>query len=155
MSIVKTRMSADLVTSLKAKDALAVSVLRHTLGTIQSQEKGGKTAVEFNDDQVLAVIAQLVKQRRETAALYVEKGITDQAEKETAEADFLQTYLPAPVSNERIAEAVAEVVDKFNANGPVTGRDFGAIMKDVMALIKNEGSVDGKAVSTAVKNAIN
>lgn len=94
MTDLKTQLSKDLVTNLKAKNALRVSVLRHTIDTIQSQEKAGKTVTEFNDDQVLAVIAQQVKQHRETAALYAEKGIVDAAEKETAEADFLEAYLP-------------------------------------------------------------
>lgn len=154
MTDLKTQLSKDLVTNLKAKNALGVSVLRHTIGTIQSQEKAGKTATEFNDDEVLAVIAKQVKQRRETAALYVEKGIVDAAEKETAEADFLEAYLPSAVSIERIREITNAVISD-RAPAVLSMKDFGSIMKDVMAQAKAEGSVDGKIVSEAVKAAIN
>lgn len=151
MTDLRTRLSKDLVTNLKAKNSLAVSVLRHTIGTVQSEEKAGKTAVEFNDEQVLAVIAKLVKQRRETAALYVEKNLPDVAAKETAEADFLQVYLPVAVSRERIEQIAAGVV---SGREGLTMRDFGAVMKDVMAQAKTEGSVDGKIVSEVVKTFI-
>lgn len=146
MTTLKDTLKADLTVNLKARNELETTTLRSVLGAIQTQEKAGKTAVEFDDAQVEAVLAKELKKRRETAAEYTRVNVLDRAARETAEADFIATYLPEGLSEDEVRAIVTETVAGFEAP---TMRDFGAIMKQVVAQVK--GRADGKLVSELVK----
>lgn len=146
MTTLKDTLKADLTVNLKARNELETTTLRSVLGAIQTQEKAGKTAVEFDDAQVEAVLAKELKKRRETAAEYARVNVPDRAARETAEADFIATYLPEGLSEDEVKAIVADTVAGFDAP---TMRDFGAIMKQVVAQVK--GRADGKLVSELVK----
>ena len=149
MTTIKDTLRADLATNLKARNELETSVLRAVLGEVQSQEKAGKTAVEFDDAKVLEVLGKLVKQRRESATIYTDAGATDRATRETAEADFLAKYLPVQLTDEEVEAYVDAAIATFDAPAM---KDFGAIMKVVVAATK--GRADGKVVSALVKAKI-
>lgn len=146
MTTLKDTLKADLTVNLKARNELETTTLRSVLGAIQTQEKAGKTAVEFDDAQVEAVLAKELKKRRETAAEYARVNVPDRAARETAEADFIATYLPKGLTEDEVKAIVAETVADFDAPSM---RDFGAIMKQVVAQVK--GRADGKLVSELVK----
>lgn len=146
MTTLKDTLKADLTVNLKARNELETTTLRSVLGAIQTQEKAGKTAVEFDDAQVEAVLAKELKKRRETAAEYARVNVPDRAAREQAEADFIASYLPEGLSEDEVKAIVAEVVAGFDAPSM---RDFGAIMKQVVAQVK--GRADGKLVSELVK----
>ncbi len=149
MTSVKDQLRADLNTNLKAHNATETLTLRNVLGAIQSAEKSGKTAVEYTDDQVLALIASEVKKRRGTAEEMlraVELGRADGAEraaKETTEADFLSKYLPEVLTNEEIENIVDSAIASLETP------NFGLVMKTVTAQTK--GRADGRVVSEIVK----
>lgn len=149
MTTVREQLHADLVANMKAHNATETLTLRNVLGAIQSAEKGGKTAVEYNDEQVLAVIASEVKKRRGTAEEMlraVDLGRADGAEraaKETAEADFLSKYLPEVLTTEEIETIVDTAIASLE------NPNFGLVMKAVTAQTK--GRADGRVVSEIVK----
>lgn len=149
MTTLKDQLKTDLTTNLKAHNELETMVLRAVIGEIQTQEKGGKTAVEFDDAKVLDLLARETKKRRDTATVWTDAGVLDRATRETAEADFLAQYLPTPLTQAEVEKAVADAVAAFEAP---TMRDFGAVMKAVVAATK--GRADGKTVSTLVKAAL-
>lgn len=145
----KDHLRKDLTTNLKAHNELEVTVLRSVLGEIQTQEKSGKTAVEFNDKETENILAKEVKKRRDTANIWLEAGILVRAQRETAEADFLATYLPAPLTQKEVTAAVNTALANFKTP---TMRDFGAIMKTVIA--STRGQADGKIISELVKQQL-
>jgi uncharacterized protein YqeY len=146
MTSLKDQLKADLTINLKAHNQLETMVLRAVIGEIQTQEKGGKTAVVFDDAKVLELVAREAKKRRDTAVEWAEAGVLDRATRESAEADFLAQYLPTPLTEAEVEKAVADALAAFEAP---TMRDFGAIMKIVVAATK--GRADGKTVSALVK----
>ena len=149
MTSVKDQLRADLNVNLKAHNVAETLTLRNVLGAIQSAEKSGKTAVEYNDEQVLALIASEVKKRRGTAEEMlraVDLGRPDGAEKaakETAEADFLAKYLPQVLTNTEIEKIVDDAIATLDAP------NFGLVMKTVTSQTK--GRADGRVVSELVK----
>lgn len=141
----RDRLTTDLQTSIKERDSFSTAVLRMVIGDIQSQEKAGKTAQVFDDAAVMTLLSKAVKQRRETAGIYADAGEQERAAKETAEADFISTYLPEPISAEALDALVAETI---TAEGASTRKDMGRVIKAVTA--KVAGRASGKEISTAV-----
>ena len=84
------------IAAMKAKDKAKLNPINLTLADIQNLEIAN--GHEATDEEVLKVIQKGVKTRRETAKLYEDKGLADKAAPETAEADFLETFLPAAAS---------------------------------------------------------
>lgn len=139
----KTRLKQDFMENYKARNQNAVMVLRSVNAAIATEEKSGKTAVEFSDDQVEKLIAREVKKRRATADEFAKVGETERSEKETWEAEFLAQYLPEQLSEDEIRGIVQEVLDEL---GPDAQQ--GMIMKNVMSQVK--GKADGKLVKQVV-----
>jgi uncharacterized protein YqeY len=147
MTTLKETLRNDLTRNLKAHNELETTTLRLVLGEIQRAEKSGNTAVEFNDDKVLELIASEAKKRRGSAAIWVKEGVVDRAERETAEADFLATYLPVQLTTEAIEELVTNAIAELG-----TAANVGQVMKLIVPFTK--GRADGKLVSTIVKEKL-
>ena len=103
------------------------------------------------DEEALKVIQKGVKTRRETAKLYEDKGLADKAAPETAEADFLETFLPAAASDEDYAKAVADAVAEVNPAGP---KDMGRVVKAARAALAGK-TIDGGKLAGLVKAELN
>lgn len=146
MSTLRERLQADLAVNLKARNELPTTVIRSVLGAIQTQEKAGKTAVTFSESDVQAAVTRAVKTRRESAGIYKDAGQVDRAERESAEADFLATYLPAQLSE---AEVIVLVENAIAETGATSAKDFGKVMKAVVQAAS--GATDGKTISALVK----
>ncbi|NMR19742.1 GatB/YqeY domain-containing protein [Cellulomonas fimi] len=145
------RLTADLTTSMKARDAFRTNTLRQVIAAVRTAEKAGPVAQELTDDQVRAVLASEVKKRRESADIYSGAGAADRATNETAEADLIETYLPAALTD---AQLDAVVADAVAATGATSMRDMGAVMKAANAAASGLGRVDGKALSQRVRQAL-
>jgi uncharacterized protein len=139
---VKDSITADMKEAMKARDQVRLDTLRSVLSafTYKRVEAGHDLA----DDEQLAVVQKLVKQRADSIAEYSKAGRTDLVDKETRERDILQVYLPAQKS----PEEVREVVKTALAGIPQEGRNQGAAMKVVMPLLK--GLADGNIVRQIV-----
>ena len=145
------RLTADLTASMKDRDAFRTNTLRQAIGAVRAAEKSGPAVRELTDEQVQGVLAAEVKKRRDTAGIYTGAGATDRAETETAEADLLESYLPAAVSAEQLDAVVAEAIAATGATGM---RDMGAVMKAATASAAALGRVDGKELSQRVRQAL-
>jgi uncharacterized protein len=139
---VKDSITADMKDAMKARDQVRLDTLRSVLSafTYKRVEAGHDLA----DDEQLAVVQKLVKQRADSISEYTKAGRTDLVDKETRERDILQVYLPAQKS----PEEVREVVKTALAGIPQEGRNQGAAMKVVMPLLK--GLADGNIVRQIV-----
>lgn len=150
MSNLKQKLNSDLAVNLKARNELETTTLRNVIGEIQRAEKSGKTAVEFTDADVLDFLNREVKKRRETAKEFATVGAVERATRETAEADFLSAYLPAPLTSEQLATIVDEAIAEVGATDV---KAFGQVMKLVTAKTKNQA--DGKVISELVRSKLN
>ena len=145
----KTSMQQDLTTAMKQRDELTTATLRMALTAVTNEEVSGKQARELSDDEVLGVLRRELKKRREAADAYDQAGRTESAERERAEAEVLQRYLPAQLSDDELAELAAAAVAEVGASGP---GDLGRVMKVVQPRVA--GRADGGRVEAAVRAAL-
>ena len=140
------RLTADLTTSLKARDTLRTSTLRQVIGAVRNEAKAGTVERELTEDEVLAVLARESKKRRESAQIYTDAGAADRAATETAEAEIVDEYLPMRLTDDELAALVDGVLTDTGASSM---KDMGAVMKEATA--RAQGRADGKALSTLVR----
>ncbi len=149
MAALKERLRRDLSTSMKARDGVTTATLRMTLTAITQEEVAGTAARELSDDEVLRVITREGRKRREAAEAYDSAGRADLAERERAEGQVLQRYLPAQLDDAELAEFVRAAVTEAGATTP---RDMGAVMRIVQPRVA--GRADGKRVSDEVRRQL-
>lgn len=152
MTTLKSKLKEDLTTAMKARDELTSSTLRLTLTAITKEEVSGKTSRELSDDEVQKVIAKEAKKRREAAEAFAQGGRTEQAEREKAEGELLDAYLPKQLSDDELGAIVSSAVDEAKAAGAEGPRAMGAVMKIVNP--KVAGRADGGRVAAAVKKLL-
>ena len=139
---VAERIRADVTAAMKAGDKDRVTALRLVLSELQKDAKEGA-----GDEQ--AVLRRERKRRRESETAYREAGREDLATAEAYEAETIEAYLPAELSDEELDSLVSAAVADTGASSP---RDMGRVMKQVMAAAG--GRADGKRVSSKVKEAL-
>lgn len=140
------RISSDLINVMKAKEKVALEAIRaaKTAFTLAKSEKGADYVL--TTDEELKITQKLVKQRRESAAIYKENNRQDLYEKEVAEADVLEKYLPAKLSDEELSLIIKNIIERVGAKYPADmGKVIGVAMKELA------GKVDGKEISAIVK----
>lgn len=142
------KISADLIAAMKAKDKIALEAVRaaKTAFTLARAEKGSDT---LPHEEEIKIIQKLVKQRRESAEIYSTQNRKDLADKETAEADVLEKYLPARMSEEELGGILKEIIARVGAKGPA---DMGKVMG--VATKELAGKADGKEISSKVKQLL-
>jgi uncharacterized protein len=140
----KERIVKDMTAAMKARDAARTSTLRMVKAALQNREieKGG----ELSDEETTKSLQTLVKQRRDSVEQYEKAGRTELAEKELAEIEVIEEYLPRAASREEIELAVAAVIAE---TGAASMKEMGAVMKAVQARLG--GAADGRTVSEIVK----
>jgi uncharacterized protein YqeY len=136
------QLKADISAAMKAGDRDLVTTLRLVLSELQKAEKEGET------DEV-AVLRRERKRRHEAATSYREAGRDELAGAEEAEAEVIEGYLPAELSDEELKEIVAGAVSETGAEGPA---DMGAVMKAAMARV--DGRADGGRVSAVAREVL-
>lgn len=111
--------------------------------------KTEKANAELTEDVELKILNKLVKQRRESADIYKQQNRTDLYDKEVAEAQVIEAYLPAPLTAEEIEAVVKAVIEKIGAKTPADmGKVMGAANKELA------GKADGKVISEIVKKLL-
>jgi uncharacterized protein YqeY len=143
------KISSDLITAMKAKDKVALEAIRaaKTAFTLARTEKSGDTILTTEEE--LKIIQKLVKQRRESAAIYKEQNRPDLYEKEVAEADILEKYLPAKMNDEELLNIIKDIIARVGAKSPA---DMGKVMG--VATKELAGKADGKEISAKVKQLL-
>jgi uncharacterized protein YqeY len=153
MGTLKERLQADVVGHMKAGNRTALTTVRNVLGEITTREKSGKTPVELDDAQITALLQKEAAKRRDTARIYTEAGEADRAAAEIAEAEVIEAYLPAPLTEADVEAIVDEAIADLEAGGTeLSPRQMGLVMKPVTA--KVAGRFDGKAVSEIVRRRL-
>lgn len=141
------QMGKDIVTAMKEKDQLKLSVLRMVKGAIQLENINNKK--ELNDELFIDVVSKQIKQRNESFEEFSKAGRDDLADKVASEIEVLKSYLPEQLSSEEVNKILDEVFAKVN---PTSAKDMGAIMREVTPLVK--GKADMKEVSNLIKDRL-
>jgi uncharacterized protein YqeY len=122
----RQRITQDVKDAMKSGNKPRLSTLRLITAAIKDRELGvGGPATEVGDQEVVAILQKMVKQRRESIATYEKAGRTDLAEQEKAEIAVLEAYLPKQLGEAEMRAAVAGLVAELNAAGP---KDMGRVM---------------------------
>jgi uncharacterized protein YqeY len=141
----KQQIISDLTASMKAQDAPRTSTLRMVKAALINREieKGG----ELDEEELMKLLRSLVKQRRDSVEQYEKGGREDLADKEKAEIDVIEAYLPQAASREEIEAAVAAAISETGASSM---KDMGKVMKAAQATLAGKNP-DGRTLSEIVK----
>ncbi|MGA0122722.1 MAG: GatB/YqeY domain-containing protein [Gaiellales bacterium] len=140
------QVEADLKAARLARDTERVGALSMLLAALRDAEKAQGA---LDDAAAIQVLTRERKRRVEAAESFREGGREDDAVKEEAEAALIDAYLPAALSPAELAELVAQAIAETGATEP---KDLGSVMKVLTP--RTQGRADGKAVSTAVREAL-
>jgi uncharacterized protein YqeY len=143
------KISADLIIAMKAKEKIRLEAIRaaKTAFTLARAEKGAESVLTEEDE--IKIIQKLVKQRRESAEIYKTQNRPELYEKEVAEADTLDKYLPAKMSMADLEKVLKSIIERTGAKGP---SDMGKVMG--IATKELAGKADGKDISAKVKQLL-
>ncbi len=143
------KIAGDLMAAMKAQDKGILEALRAAKAAfiIAKSEKGADAVL--NPEEEIRIIQKLVKQRRESSAIYREQNRSDLYEKEDAEAAVLERYLPAKMSATELAEVLMSIITRVGANSP---SDMGKVMG--VASKELAGKADGREISAIVKQLL-
>jgi uncharacterized protein YqeY len=144
MSSLTARIIDDVKATMKAKDKARLGVLRLITAAIKQREVDEK--ITLNDEQVLAVLEKMVKQRKDSIAQYEKAGRDELAQQEAFEIGIIREYLPEQLSEEEIDTLIAEAI---SSSGAETMKDMGKVMG--MLKPKLAGRADMGAVSGKIK----
>ena len=144
----REQIVSDLTASMKAQDASRTSTLRMVKAAIMNRriEKGA----ELDDDEVQKLLRSLVKQRRDSVEQYEKAGRQELVDKEKAEIDVIEAYLPQAASADEIEQAVTAAIAETGASSM---KDMGKVMKAAQAALAGKNA-DGRVVSEAVKSKL-
>ena len=135
--------------AMKAKDTVALQALRAVKSAFLLAKTATGVQSEITPDQELKIIQKQVKQRKDSAAIFITQNRQDLADPELAEIAVLEQFLPAALSEEEIEMVVASTITKLGALGM---KDMGKVMGVVSSALS--GQADGKVISTLVKKLL-
>lgn len=143
----KTQLTEDMKTAMRAKDQVSLSTIRLINAAIKQFEVDEHT--EADDAKVISILTKMVKQRKDSAKIYTEAGRQDLADKENAEIEILNRYLPQMMSAEEIKTVVEAAITETGASGM-------ADMGKVMGVLKTRlaGKADMGEVNKVLKAAL-
>ena len=143
----KDRITDDMKTAMRAKDAPRLLTIRGLLAAIKQREVDER--IVLDDGAVVAIVDKLVKQRKDSIEQFTAGGRQDLVDKEKVELQVLESYLPARLGADEIAAEVAALVAETGASGAA---DMGKVMAAAKA--RFAGRAEMGLVSAAVKAAL-
>lgn len=149
----ENRIQTDIMLAMKAKDDVVLTTLRGVKTAIMqyktsSNFKGDRDS-NLPDSEVIKIMQKLAKERRETAEVYKNAGREELANKELAEADVIEKYLPKAMTEAEVEELVKVAITEV---GATSMKEMGLVIKNVNA--KANGRTDGKTISSIVKRLL-
>ena len=147
MTTIKNRINEDMKTAMRAQAKERLATIRLIMAALKQREVDER--IELSDEQILATLTKMIKQRRDSISQFEAGNRADLAQKEAEEIRVIQEYLPAQLSEAEIEQAVAAAILEANA---LSAKDMGK----VMGLLKTrlQGKADMTVVSTRVKEKL-
>ncbi|WP_396637061.1 GatB/YqeY domain-containing protein [Maribacter sp. R77961] len=141
------KVMEQMKTAMKAKDTVALESLRAIKSALLLAQTSGDG--DLSEDDEVKLVQKLVKQRKDSAAIFTEQGRNDLAEPELAQVAVIEQFLPEQLTEEEIEKVVVQTIDATGASGMKDmGRVMGMVSKELA------GQADGKTISTIVKNKL-
>jgi uncharacterized protein YqeY len=149
MSLVE-QIQKDIVTAMKARDEQRLSTLRMVKSALKNREVDKMALLDEKESQ--AVLATLIKQRKDSVEQFTKGGRQEMADKESAEIVLIESYMPKAAGEADIVAGVKAAIAEMDSP---TMKDMGTVMKNAMARFNAGGMrVDGKVVSDTVKREL-
>ncbi len=135
--------------AMKAKDKVALESLRAIKSALLMAQTESGSGSEMSENAEVLLVQKLVKQRKDSAAIFLEQGRNDLAEPELAQIAIIEKFLPEQLSDGEIEKVVVKVIETTGASGM---QDMGK----VVGLVSKElaGQADGKTISTIIKSKL-
>lgn len=141
---IKGRILEDMKTAMRSQEKDRLGTIRLILAALKQREVDER--IELTDEQILAILNKMIKQRRDSIAQYEAGNRLDLAQKEAEEIRIIQTYLPQQLTQEEITQAVITAIQETNAT---SAKDMGKVMGILKT--KLQGKADMTIVSAKVK----
>ena len=135
--------------AMKAKDKVALESLRAIKSALLLAQTESGSSAGLTETEEVKLVQKLVKQRKDSAAIFQEQGRGDLAEPELAQVAVIEQFLPEQLSAEEIEKVVVQVIASTGAEGM---KDMGKVMGMVSKQLA--GQADGKTISTIVKSKL-
>jgi uncharacterized protein YqeY len=142
----QTHIMEALKTAMKEKDTVALESLRAVKSALLLAQTESGAKAELTETEEIKLLQKLVKQRKDSAAIFTEQGRNDLAEPEIAQATIIEQFLPKQLSETEVEKVVLDIIAKTGASSMA---DMGKVMG--MASSQLAGKADGKTISTIVK----
>jgi len=149
--MIRERLTDDLKTAVKAREAERVAAIRLILAAIKDRDIAARTTDGTGgvaDAEILAILAKMVKQRQDSAKVYEEAGRLDLAAQERSEIGIIQGYMPRQMSGDEVRRAVRAAIEEVGADSI---RDMGRVMAHLKE--RHAGAMDFAEAGAAVKDA--
>jgi len=134
--------------AMKSKDTIALESLRALKSAFLLANTSG-SGVELSESDEIKIVQKLVKQRKDSAAIFAEQGRNDLAEPELSQAEVLERFLPVQMSEEEVKAAIEAIIADTGDSGM---KDMGRVMG--VASKQMAGKADGKTISGIVKSLL-
>jgi uncharacterized protein YqeY len=140
----------DIKTAMLAKDKRKLEALRAVKAAIILAKTDKGSTGEIAEDTEMKILQKLVKQRKESAAIYKQQGRNDLAEEESFQLTIIEKYLPEQMTENEVRKIITEIIAE---TGAVSVKDMGRVMG--IATKKLAGKADNKLISGLVKELLN
>lgn len=140
------KVSGDIKTAMLARDKVALEALRGMKKEFLEAKTAKGSDGHLPEDVAVKIIQKMVKQRKESAQIYIEQNRPELADNELAEATVLEKYLPVQMTDAELEAAVAAIIAQVGATGP---QDMGKVMG--VASKQLAGKTEGRLISDKVK----
>lgn len=145
----QTQIMDAMKSAMKSKDTVALESLRAVKSALLLAKTESGAQEELSEEQEVKILQKLVKQRKDSAAIYVEQGREDLAEPEIAQAKVIEQFLPEQMSEEEIEAVVKKIIADNGFSGMADmGKTMGVASKELA------GKADGKTISAVVKKSL-
>lgn len=145
----QAKIMEEMKAAMKAKDSVALESLRAIKSAILLAKTDKGAGSELSEEDEIKLVQKLVKQRKDSAAIFQEQGRADLAEPELAQVAVIEKFLPEQLTEEEIEKVVVQTIDAVGATGM---QDMGKVMGVVSKELA--GQADGKTISTIVKSKL-
>ena len=148
MADLKTCITDDVKTAMREKDKARLATLRLITAAIKQKEVDERT--ELNDEQVVAILEKMLKQRKDSIEQFEKAGRNELADQEKSEIEIIQVYMPEQLSDDEIEALIKEAI---TSTGAESMKDMGKVMGQLKS--KLAGKADMGAVSGKIKALLN
>ena len=148
MMSLQSKVMEQMKIAMKAKDTVALESLRAIKSALLLESTSG-SGKELTEEDEIKLVQKLVKQRKDSAAIFMEQGRQDLADPELAQVTVIEQFLPEQLTEEEVEKVVVQTIDATGASGM---KDMGK----VMGIVSKElaGQADGKMISNIVKQKL-